>query len=367
MPEYIVSGRDPRGRKVTEWFEAASASEAVRSFHELGYTEVVLHVDDVAALSLRRAKIGKQFTARDYLAMRRGGGSYLFWVFKLYQMSWKTTGLLFLFLIFRRVEEREWTWWDGVLLILVVGPFLMAGWLKLTGRSQGFRRLMDARSWGRWRQMLERLEPLQTKLSPDEFAFRKAQALAGLGRLDEAEAVVAPFADGSAVPEWYYWARITEVYGIAHRTDRVVESLETAARLAPENGTVRIDLAIAMLRYRRDTRRARALLDEARTYAVSDLAEPLFEAAEGLLALELKDPGRASELLAASIHQLSYYRAGNPYMGLVTDRLRASLALAYAASGDRAGAERQFRRAEPRLIALGMHDLLERCRHAVGV
>jgi hypothetical protein len=54
-------------------------------------------------------------------------------------------------------------------------------------------------------------------------------------------------------------------------------------------------------------------------------------------------------------------------MGLVTDRLRASLALACAGCGDRAGAERQFRRAEPRLIALGMDDLLERCRHAVGV
>jgi hypothetical protein len=54
-------------------------------------------------------------------------------------------------------------------------------------------------------------------------------------------------------------------------------------------------------------------------------------------------------------------------MGLVTDRLRASLAMAYAACGDRSGAERQLRRAEPRLIALGMDELRERCRHAVGV
>jgi tetratricopeptide (TPR) repeat protein len=367
MPEYIVSGRDPRGRKVTEWFEAASAVEAVHSFHELGYTDVVLHIDDVAALSLNRSKINKQFTPADYLAMRRGGGSFFFWVLWLYRRTWKTTALLLAFLAFRRVVSREWNWWDGVLLAIILSPIVMAAWLKLGGKGQGFRRMMEARSWGRWGQMLERLEPLQGKLSANEFAFRKAQGLAGLGRTDEAEAVVAPFAGGSAIPEWYYWARMTEVYGVAHRTDRVVEALETAARLAPENATVRIDLAIALVRYRRDTRRARALLDEARDLAISDLAEPLFRAAEGLVSLEEKDAGRAVDLLKGAIKGLWYYRPGNPYIGLVTDRLRGSLALAYAALGDRAAAEREFRRAEPRLVALGMDELLGRCRNAVGV
>ncbi len=180
--------------------------------------------------------------------------------------------------------------------------------------------------------------------------------MARLGRLDEAEALVAHFADGTTMPEWHFWSRMTEVYGVAGLRDRVIEALETAARLAPDNATVRIDLAIAVLRYRRDTRRGRALLDEARAHAISDLAAPLNSAAEGLLALELKDPGRAVELLGEAIRALSYYRPGNPYIGLVTDRLRASLALAYAAAGDRAAAERQFRRAEPRLRALAMND-----------
>ncbi len=367
MPEYIVSGRDPRGRKVTEWFEAASADEAVRSFHELGFTDVVLHIDDVGALSLRREKIGKQFTARDYLAMRRGGGGYLFWVLKFYQLSWKTTAILLALLAFRHYEGGEWTTWDGVLLVLAGAPFLVAAWIKFGGKAKGYRRMMESRSWGRWSEMLDRLGPLEGKLPPEEFAFRRAQALAGLGRFDEAEALVAHLADGKTIPEWHFWSRMTEVYGVAGLRDRVVESLETAARLAPNNATVRIDLALAVIRYHRDTRRGRALLDEARSHAISDLAAPLYRAAEGQLALELKDPGRAAELLAEAIRSLSYYRPGNPYIGLVTDRLRAYLAMAYAAAGDRAAAERQFRRAEPRLRALAMDDLLGRCRQAVGV
>ena len=115
MPEYIVSGRGPRGRRITEWFEAASADEAVRSFDELGYRDIVLHIDDVAALHLRRAKIDKKITARDYVAIRRGGGRYLFWVSWLYRLSWKTTLFFLALLAMRRVQGGEWTWWDGVL------------------------------------------------------------------------------------------------------------------------------------------------------------------------------------------------------------------------------------------------------------
>lgn len=367
MPEYIVSGRDPRGRKVTEWFDAASADEAVRSFHELGYTDVVLHTDDVAAVTLKRAKIPKQITAADYVAMRRGGGSYLFWTLRLYQLSWKTTLLLLVFLLYRRAGDADWTAWDGLLLATTLGPFLAAAWIKLAGAGGAFRRMMAARSWGRWAEMLDRLGPLEGKLGADEFAFRKAQALAGLGRLDEAEALVVPLASGATIPEWYYWARMSEVYGVGKRKDRMLESLATAARLAPGNATVLLDQALAALRYDRDTRRARALLDEARTHAISDILAHSAEAVEGTLALELKDPARAAESLARAIRGLSYYRPGNPYLGLVTDRLRASLALAHAGCGDRAAAEREFRRAEPRLVALGMDDLRERCRREIGV
>ena len=226
---------------------------------------------------------------------------------------------------------------------------------------------MDARSWGRWGEMLDSIGPLEGKVPADEFTFRKAQALAGLGRLDEAEALVAPFADSSAIPEWYYWARMTEVYGVARRIDRLIEAQEAAARLAPGNATVLIDMALMLVRYRRDTRRARALMDQARSHAISDLAESSVDAVEGMLAFEEKDPAEARRRLERAMNGWKPYRPGNPYVGLVLDRDRAYLALACAGEGDRAAAERHFHRAEPRLRALGFDDLLERCRQAVGV
>jgi tetratricopeptide (TPR) repeat protein len=367
MPEYIVSGRGPRGRRVTEWFEAASADEAVRSFDELGYRDIVLHTDDVAAIHLHRAKIDKKITARDYVAMRRGGGRYLFWVFWLYRLGWKTTAAFLALLTLRRAGEGEWTWWDWLLLGMVLAPFPVAAGIKLASKGHLYWKVMDARSWGRWAEMLDLIGPLEGKVAADEFTFRKAQAIAGLGRLDEAEALVAPFADGSAIPEWYYWSRLADVYGVAQRVDRLIEAQETAARLAPANTTVLIDLALVLVRYRRDTRRARSLLDRARSHAISDIAESSVDAVEGLVALEEKDPVEARQRLERAIAGLKPFRPGNPFVGLVLDRNHAYLSLACAGEGDRAAAERHFRRAEPRLLAVGFDDLRERCRQAVGV
>lgn len=367
MPEYIVSGRDPRGRRVTEWFEAASADEAARSFDELGYRDIVLHTDDVAAIHLRRAKIDRKITASDYVVMRRGGGSYLFWVAWLYRMCWKSSSIFLAILALRRARESEWTWADWFVLIVVLGPFPLAAWIKLRGQAQLYRKVMDARSWGRWQEMLDRLGPLEGKVPADEFTFRRAQALAGLGRLDEAEAAVAPLGDGRAIPEWFYRARLAELYGSAGRYDRLLETQEAAARLAPANATVLLDLAFATARFRRDTRRARSLLNEARSHAISDVAASTVDAVEGMLALEEKDPAEARRRFERANAGLKPYRPGNPYVGLVLDRNRAYLALACAGEGDRAAAERHFYGAEPRLRALGYDDLLERCRQAVGV
>jgi hypothetical protein len=49
------------------------------------------------------------------------------------------------------------------------------------------------------------------------------------------------------------------------------------------------------------------------------------------------------------------------------DRIRAHLALTLAALGDHAAAEREFRLAEPRLVALRRDELLARCRQALEI
>ncbi len=207
--------------------------------------------------------------------------------------------------------------------LVVVAPLFAVALRK-------FYRLQEDVSWARWQAVLDRLPSLRTKLPPAEYAFRYAQALAGLGRLDEALDSVRPLGDGRQMPLWLYWGRVSELYATAQARDEQIACMKRAVEFAPENPTVILDLALALLRHRRDAERSRRLLEE--SYAK---AEP-FERACPLISMFL-----------AEIH--------------------AYLALALAASGDRAAARRHYDLAEPRLRALRRDELLVRLREALEI
>lgn len=76
LGEYIVTGRTPAGKRVTECVEAASADAAVERLKQRGYTEIVTHTDDVGALYSQQKKIANDDLApgalRLLFALRAG-------------------------------------------------------------------------------------------------------------------------------------------------------------------------------------------------------------------------------------------------------------------------------------------------------
>jgi tetratricopeptide (TPR) repeat protein len=154
------------------------------------------------------------------------------------------------------------------------------------------------------------------------------------------------------------------VFNTAKLPDRVIECGEKAVENAPNNVTVLIDLAMALLRYRRDTVRARELLERVRQHEISDMVLPFLIACEGVLALEEKKPEQARKLLEESLKLVEPYRRVTALMGAAIDRIYIYLALACAAVGDQSTADSYYRRAEPRLRAFDATDLIERCRAA---
>jgi hypothetical protein len=148
--------------------------------------------------------------------------------------------------------------------------------------------------------------------------------------------------------------------------DRVIECGEKAVEHAPDNVTVLIDLAMSLLRYRRDALRARALLDRAREHAISDVLRPFLIMAEGVLALEEKHPERARPLLEQAIAEAQRFRYASPLVGSAIDRMHTYLALACAVLGDHAAADEHYRIAEPRLRAFDATDMIERCEAVLG-
>ena len=118
--------------------------------------------------------------------------------------------------------------------------------------------MLDALYWGRWEEAIWRADRVGTGLPAHAIALRKAQALAGMDRLDEALTLVEPFRDDQTVPGWFYRSMLAQVYEFARRRDEAIGELEQAVELAPDNATMLISLARHVLTHKRDARRSRA-------------------------------------------------------------------------------------------------------------
>lgn len=367
MPKYLLSGRDLRGRRATDVVNAANADDAVSRFQLLGYNDVVLHSDEVLG-HLFDSKVLRHLTPRDYLAMGRVSrfGYLRRLVVRLYRQQWWLFAIMLALILGRRVLEAPWELLDTLAVASLTSPVAIVVLGELFRPDRKYARAMAFNAWGRWAEMYRALRPLRPYLPASQYAFHQAKALAGLGQLDDALETVRPFADDPKTPAWLYWGQLADVFSAAKLPDRVIECGEKAVESAPDNVTVLIDLAMSLLRYRRDVERARLLIARTRDHAVSDVIRPFLTMCEGVLALESKRPSQARPILEESIEEAERFRNASPLVGAAIDRMQAYLALTCAALGDHAAAEMHFKIAEPRMRAFNATDMLERCEAVLG-
>jgi tetratricopeptide (TPR) repeat protein len=370
MPSYFATGKTMEGRSVTEELEADSADEAQRLMEQRGYSDVILHTDDAGALYSGRREDAPALQPRHWLMFRdlpRRLAVFLVLIQISYQRSWVFNLIWLALLCYRRAIGAPWRAIDTIGVVILLSPAAFAIITALFARPNTYDQMIEACSWGRWEEVLERLSRGDIPAAPEELAFRKASALAGLGRLDEAIKSVEAFGDGQAIPAWLYWSRLAGVYSTAQRHEEGIGCMEHALELAPENATLLLDLADSVVVHRRDSRTARSLLARARSHTLSDMLLSFSVQLDGLIALEERRATEARELLETALAQLSRHRFASPLVPAMLDRLRAFIAIACAESGEIDDAERYFRQAEPRLRALKRNDLIKRCTQAIGI
>ncbi|HLW67920.1 MAG TPA: tetratricopeptide repeat protein [Gemmataceae bacterium] len=370
MPQYLLTGRNPEGKTVTERVDTSSADKAVAILRDRGYEDIILHTDDVGARYTNQRAVERHISPKEYVAFRhfRGRHDHAFFIMrKLFRQSIFLLLIAAFWLGFRRWLKIPFGFWDIFAIIIVTMPVVTAVFSQFFSPGAKYRKLIEAASWFRWEEVLRRLPGLRSSgLSEEELAFREAQALAGLGRFEEAMDLVRPFARGRRMPEWLYWARLANLYQATGEIGQVIAVTEKAAELAPENPTVLLDLAAVLLRYQRDTVRAREMLNRALQHAISDAAAPFVVMIKGMLAFEEGKTQQGVELLEESQRQMEKFRHATPIIGAVVDRTHAYLALAYAKLGDKEAAIQHYRLAEPRMRAMMADDLLRRCEMAIG-
>src|SRR5262249_41791933 len=158
---------------------------------------------------------------------------------KLYKQGWLWYLAALALLTYRFAQGLTWGALDVAIVIYVLFPALFALAAQFfRGAAGRYQRLIDAVAWGRWEEVLAHTDSVGGRVAPEEVAFQKAKAFAGLGRLDEALRMVEPFGDGQRIPPWLYWSRLAEVYSTAKRYEDAKAAMEQALELAPDNATV---------------------------------------------------------------------------------------------------------------------------------
>jgi tetratricopeptide (TPR) repeat protein len=371
MPEYLATARDGEGKRVTERLDADSADEAVQALRDRGYDEIVLHTDDVGALYTKQSAVESVISPREFLRFRDWPAplaGFLLITIKLYKQGWFWYLAALALLGYRFLQGWTWKALDIAIVVYLLLPMLFALVAQFfRGAAGRYHRVIDAAAWGRWEEVLARADSVGGQVAPEEVAFQKAKALAGLGRLDEALRLAEPFGDGQRIPAWLYWSRLAGVYATAQRYLDAKAAMEKAVELAPDNATLLVDLADSEVWRWHNPRRARELLARARAHALSDVLQPFVMQTEGLIRLEEGNAREARELLEEAYRRAERFRHASPLMGAMLDKMLAALALACAAEGDLEAARRHYQLARPRLEALKHDDVLDRCAKAIGL
>jgi tetratricopeptide (TPR) repeat protein len=368
MHEYLVTGRTADGDTATEIVEAATGDEAVRAFEDQGHTDIVLHTGETQALWYKPSTLVKLLHPREIVALREigAGRQCALLVRMLYRKLWPVVLLCGIPMAIAVAFDLEFDWIVWGTLALALSPILIGLWLCFLGSGARYRRLLVAVGWGDWPEVLRLVPRVKLQLPAMELPLRKAQALAGLGRVPEALLEYDRLDDDPSVSRPIFWGYRALVYIAAHDRANAIVVLERAQELMPDNPDVLVDLAALVMVVRRDVPRARRLLAEAGRHVLADTTYPFYRACEGLIALAEKRPAEAVKCLEEAVRLVEPFLRGNPSVRYHIARLGGHLALAYAASGDHEAARREADRARPVLRANRDATMLAWLADAVG-
>ena len=213
---------------------------------------------------------------------------------------------------------------------------------------------------------MKRLPPLRPHLPPIEFAARKACALAGLGRFADGLNAMEECVASDDIPLWMYYARLAEVYDVAQMHEKSLECHRLAHNDAPDNPTVKLELALALLKNEVDTATAQQLIASAEQQTLSDMLLTMLPFIKGLAALNAGEFQEAERCLRRAEKALRPMARSAALVRLVLDINSAYTAVALVNLGERQNAERLFEKAYPRLEALKASRILARCHKSFG-
>ena len=360
---------------MTQHIPAPSARAALAQLEGQGYTEITLHTDDATAILQRLfdlASDGKEFvTPSDDLNLRTATktGYILSRLERFKLKSWKTSllagvtvGILTGTGLHTTVVGFTITAIASVVIFL---PLVIAIWTLVT-TPRRYYALVEAGCWGRWQEVIDSTPRLRGRISGFDLDMRLATAHAAMGRFDEGLAICEQHMNNPEVPRWMYLIRVSEVYGIVHRYDEVIDCHRQAYEEAPENPSVVLAYAETLLAQNRELDLALKLIAHGETLPLSDTLEMLLPFHNGLAALNGNHDAKALDLLRAADANLAPLAPTSAPVRKGLDLIQAYKGIALAKLGDTTEARQCFDAARPRLEALNDTQLVKRIEEALA-
>lgn len=360
MGQFFVSGTNTGGKKHVLLIEAASAKDALADARAKGLTEPVLETDEISAL--HQIETSEELSDKELLQLRRSGKwSNHFLMLKKYMVIlsplWVTPVVLF---TANRIKGDEWDAEDYLRLGLFTGSVFMAVTIRfwptrISMASHSFDALIESFVQADWSRVIELTERLEgSEIAQSELAFRKASALAATGNLNEALNLVAPWVDGEiddpVCPEWVAKDRLADIYNFGGLPQRALETIEDAAKLAPDSAVMLLDLALFRIT-NGHVSDAQLALDDLQHLPLSAELLPVRDFAIGCICNEQGDTEEALNLLLPIRERIAEMVRSSPIWKMLLASIDHEIAISYSNAGDVEKAVAHFQKCESLLRA----------------
>lgn len=373
---YLFRARNNAGRPITDRVMAPSATNAVETLHASGYTDIELLTDDLTALvgedETEAARIRKRVRPDIMVRLQSATRAQARWlaIYNAYRSFVVPLVLASSYFVFRRYHDRPFEFFDYAFCVLAPSPVFII--LFLFRRSDRYdeaqRALIEARYENALR-LIEKLEPSLGKHSASiaaQLATWKASALAQLGRPDDAWEVMQRVRDIPGSPEAAYHVRLADFYAATHDYEQVRACYEEALRIDPDSPSPWLGLAEVLAIRLHDTEGARAALDQLTRFPIGPDTRRGIEIVEGAIALEEGQLDVARTKLTACHAELARVALRVPIAIAFQRYVEALLVVTCVGQRDRLAAEQYYSECKDFLQLHGEHDMLDRCKTALG-
>lgn len=251
-----------------------------------------------------------------------------------------------------------WSLSSGELAPWVAGAVIalgIAAWIVTAAPVALFARVQLDKAWGRWRDVLRGVALLRAcnalvrlKAMRWAYDFEEARALAGLGRVDDAIAVVSKHRGSGPLERGRHAGLLVGIYENAGRYDDALLCAEEHARECSSDAGAWLDLAMRHALRFHDPARAREALARADGMIRSEVAVPFEAVVRAIVLLEEGAYAAALEAFDAARDGVARTARHSPGF-LPLFQLHRAWALAGTGKIDEAASE--LRAARPMLLA----------------